>query len=216
MTRKQFFIVAAVLLALAVAAGVWFFQNQQGAPDKQAAMQRLPALTRANTPMFGNADAPVHIVEFVDPACGTCREFYPFIKSLMAAHPGKIRVSMRYAPFHQGSDQVVKALAAARLQGQFQQTLETLFANQEVWVHNHTANVDQTWPLLERLGLDMTRLRADMVSPEIANIITQDLSDANTMGVTMTPEFFVNGKPLPSFGYDELKKLVDDAVANVK
>jgi len=29
----------------------------------------------------------------------------------------------------------------------------------------------------------------------------------------MTPEFFVNGKPLPSFGYEQLRNLVNDALA---
>jgi hypothetical protein len=32
----------------------------------------------------------------------------------------------------------------------------------------------------------------------------------------MTPEYFVNGKPLPQFGFEELKSLVDQALANAK
>jgi hypothetical protein len=31
--------------------------------------------------------------------------------------------------------------------------------------------------------------------------------------VTQTPEYFVNGRPLPSFGFEQLKKLVDEALA---
>lgn len=59
----------------------------------------------------------------------------------------------------------------------------------------------------------MNRLKADVVRPAVAQLIQQDLVDANTLNVTMTPEFFVNGKPLPNFGFEELKKLVDDALA---
>jgi protein-disulfide isomerase len=62
----------------------------------------------------------------------------------------------------------------------------------------------------------MERLRADMNSAEVAQVVRQDLADANTLGVAMTPEFFVNGKPLPKFGYDDLKLLVEDAVAKAK
>ena len=47
-----------------------------------------------------------------------------------------------------------------------------------------------------------------MNDPEIAKLIEQDLADAKTLNVRKTPEFFVNGKPLPSFGYDQLIKLV--------
>jgi protein-disulfide isomerase len=52
-----------------------------------------------------------------------------------------------------------------------------------------------------------------MTAPEFARVIAQDLDDARALGVSKTPEFFVNGRPLPSFGYDELKALVDKALA---
>ena len=83
-------------------------------------------------------------------------------------------------------------------------------------MQNHHANVDLVWAPLGNLGLDMERLKADMNSPEIAQRIQRDLADANSLGVAMTPEFFVNGKPMPSFGYEQLKTLVDDALAGAK
>lgn len=218
MKQRNIFIAAAVLLIMAFVVGAFFYKNQKAEQAAQMVKQNQMALVRSHSPSFGNADAPVHIVEFFDPACGTCREFYPLVKALMAEHPGKIRLSVRYAPFHPGSDQVVKILEAARKQAQFRQTLEALFAAQPDWVVNHSAQVDSVWKHLDGLGLDMNRIRADMNSPEIAELIAQDLADAKTLNVTMTPEFFVNGKPLPSFGFDELKKLVGDALlsANAK
>jgi protein-disulfide isomerase len=105
-------------------------------------------------------------------------------------------------------------MEAARNQGQFQQVLELLFASQNDWVQNHTAQVALIWGPLNVLGLDMERLKNDVNSPEVAQVIAQDLADARTLNVTMTPEYFVNGKPLPNFGYDELKKLVDDALVS--
>jgi len=214
MKQKSIFTLAAVLLIAAFIAGAFFYKNQKTEQAAQLAAKNQTALVRADAPSFGNADAPVHIVEFFDPACGTCREFYPLVKNLMAAHPGKIQVSVRYAPFHPGSDQVVKVMEAAHKQGKFQQTLEALFASQAVWVQNHTAQVDLIWSPLGGLGLDMERIKSDMNSPEIARTIAQDLADAKTMNVTMTPEFFVNGKPLPSFGFEQLQTLVDEALVN--
>ena len=108
---------------------------------------------------------------------------------------------------------MVKVIEAARNQGQFKQAVEALFGSQETWVINHTAQFDRIWGPLSGLGLDMERLKTDMNAPAVAQLIQQDLADAKTMNVTMTPEFFVNGQPLPNFGFDELKKLVDDAVA---
>lgn len=214
MKQKSIFTLAAVLLIAAFIVGAFFYKNQKTEQAAQLAAKNQISLVRADAPSFGNADAPVHIVEFFDPACGTCREFYPLVKNLMAAHPGKIRLTMRYAPFHPGSDQVVKVMEAARKQGQFQQTLEALFSSQTVWVQNHTAQADLIWSPLGGLGLDMERIKSDMNSPEIARTIAQDLADAKTMNVTMTPEYFVNGKPLPSFGFEQLQRLVDEALVN--
>lgn len=212
MKQKTIFVMAAALLLGLFLAASFLYKNQQSEQAAQLAAKNQVALVRAHAPTFGPPNAPVHIVEFLDPACGTCREFYPLVKKMMADHPGQIRVSVRYAPFHPGSDQVVKLIEAARKQAQFRQTLETLFASQSAWVQNHTANIDLVWPQLKGLGLDMERLQSDMNDPEIAQRIAQDLADAKTMNVTMTPEFFVNGKPLPSFGFDELKALVDEAL----
>jgi protein-disulfide isomerase len=214
MNKKSTFMAGAGLLVLALAVGGFVYKSRSDAQTAQTAAQNQLALVRPHSPTFGDAQAPVHVVEFFDPACGTCADFYPFVKGLMAANPGKIRLSVRYAPFHPGSDQVVKVLEAARKQGQFRQALEALFASQSVWVQNHKAQVDLIWAPLSSLGLDMERLRSDMNSPDIAQLVKQDLADANTLGVAMTPEFFVNGKPLPKFGYEDLKKLVDDAVAH--
>ena len=216
MKQKKLFVLAAALLIAAIALSVFLYLKQSGADSAPVSTQNQAALTRTDTPTFGEPTAPVHIVEFLDPACGTCGDFYPFVKKMMAANPGKIRVSVRYAPFHPGSDQVVKVLEAARMQGQFSQTLEALFASQAVWVQNHHANVDLIWGPLGALGLDLERLKTDMNSPEIAQRVQRDLADANSLGVAMTPEFFVNAKPMPSFGYEQLKTLVDDALARAK
>jgi protein-disulfide isomerase len=91
-----------------------------------------------------------------------------------------------------------------------------LLAAQADWAPHHTAEVARIWPHLERAGLDVKQLRSDMNAPAIANVIEQDLLDAQTLKVAKTPDFFVNGKPLPRFGYEPLKQLVDEALATAK
>jgi protein-disulfide isomerase len=168
---------------------------------------------RAHAPTLGPETAPVTIVEFLDPACETCAAFYPRVKQLMAAHPGQVRLVLRWAPFHPGSDKVVAALEAARRQGRLWPALESLLVSQQDWTVNHRAEPARALARLAATGLDMERLGFDMTAPEIAGAIAQDVADAQTLNVTKTPSFFVNGKPLPRFGWDELQKLVDEAVA---
>lgn len=213
MKKAVLFIIAAVGLLLVFLFGTLIYKSQKSDSAAQLAERNRAHLVRMHSPSLGKDDAPVVIIEFLDPACATCREFYPLVKNMMAANPDRIRLVLRYAPFHDGSDKVVAALAAARKQGKFWPALEALLAAQSEWVLNHKPQVGLIWKHLEGLGLNLEQLRADMNAPEIARMIAQDLEDARVLDVTKTPEFFVNGRPLPSFGYDQLKGLVDKALA---
>ena len=52
-----------------------------------------------------------------------------------------------------------------------------------------------------------------MQGAEVARAVELDVRDGAALGVQATPEFFVNGKPLPSFGWEQLQRLVAEAVA---
>lgn len=211
MKQKTLFIIAAAVLLAAFLAAALIYKN--GGQSGQLAESKRIHLARMHSPTLGPAQAPVQIVEFLDPACETCRAFYPLVKEMMAANPGRIHLVLRYAPFHNGSDAVVAVLESARKQGKFWPTLEALLATQAVWAPHHTPQLALVWQQLEGLDLNLEQLRLDMMAPEIAQLITQDLADAQALNVTQTPEFFVNGEPLPTFGYEPLKALVDAALA---
>lgn len=213
MKNKTIFITALALLAVLFVGGAQWYRSQQAQQAAATAAKNRESLVRPHSPTLGRADARVHIVEFFDPACETCAAFYPRVKRLLAGHRDEIRLTVRYAPFHQGSDEVVKALEASRRQGRYWQAFEALVAAQPTWVQHHRARAELIWPVLARAGLDTTQLQADMQAPEIARIVAQDLADARTLGVSKTPEFFVNGRPLPSFGWDQLQTLVDEELA---
>ena len=212
MNKKTLFIVAMAALLVVFGSGTLFYyvmNENQVAPLPEV---KQATLIRMHSPTLGKVDAPVVIVEFFDPACETCAAFYPRVKEVMSANPDKIRLVLRYAPFHKGSDKVVALLEAARKQGKFWPVLEALLATQADWAPHHTPQLSLVWKHLEGLGLNLEKVRADMAAPEIANVIAQDVEDARILNVTKTPEFFVNGRPLPSFGFEQLKKLIDAAL----
>ena len=213
MNQKSLFVGAVIALIVVFAGAAWLFNTAKGGGNGTVPATTLATLDRAHAASVGPADAPVVIAEFLDPACETCAQFYPAVKDMMAANPGRIRLVLRWAPFHDGSRNVVAMLEAARKQDKFWPALETLLATQRVWAANHTADVDVAWQQLGALDLDLQQLRADMGAADVQQIITQDIADAAALNVTMTPEYFVNGKPMPSFGYAQLKQLVDEALA---
>jgi protein-disulfide isomerase len=210
--QTRLFVFAAAFLLLAFVAGAVVFKNQKSNEAARAYQRDKSTFVREHSPAFGNPAAKVEIVEFLDPACETCKEFYPLVKKLMAANPDRIRLYVRYAPFHNGSDYVVKILEAAKRQGKFWETLDAVFAAQASWAPHHNPQSHLVWNHIGGVGLDIIRLRQEMNASEIEKIIQQDLADAKALNVKMTPEFFVNGKPLPSFGYEQLRDLVVEAL----
>ncbi len=197
----------AVALLLAVLLGSLLYKrgdSSSGSGSQEAALASLQA------PTLGDAGAKVHIVEFMDPACETCAMFFPLVKRVMAENPGQIRLSVRQVAFHNGSDYVVRLLEASRKQDKYWQTLEALLATQAQWAPNHTVEPELVKVVIDGLGLNMGQLMADMNSPEVAERVQQDARDAITMKVTATPEYFVNGRPLPSFGTQQLLTLINE------
>ena len=177
-------------------------------PSQAEDQARQAALASEHAPTLGPADAKVHIVEFLDPACGTCAMFYPMVKGWMAEVPDGIRLSIRHVPFHDGVDYAVRVLEASRNQDKYWETLETLLASQRQWVNNHVVQPERVLPALAGVGLDMEQLQADMNSAEVQQRMDKDRQDSKVLKVVATPEYFVNGRPLPSFGQEQLANLV--------
>ena len=209
MNNKTLFSGVAALIAVIFFAAVAVYKSNQ---PSSIANNLLLALERTNAPEKGGHSAKVTIVEFFDPACETCMQFYPLVNNLVKKYQGKVKVVMRYAPLHQGSETVVKMLEAAHMQDQFWPAAELLFTNQQHWVDHHVSNPTKALAGIKTLALDFDKLDKDWQSSQVAKIIAQDIKDGQTLKVRATPQFFVNGKPLVVFGYQELVNLVEEAI----
>lgn len=214
--NRRGLVAATVVLAVAAFAAVSYFYYRAINPPQAAPVAAADHLVRPHSPVTGLADAPVTIVEFFDPACPSCRAFYPFVKRIMAEFPKDVRVVMRYAAYHKGSDEAVRMLEAARLQGVFEPVLEALYAAQPEWADQRAVNMNKAWEAAVRAGLDDGKARQIMNLPDITANMKQDADDAVAAKVDGTPTFFVNGKPLPSFGAEQLYALVKSEVASAR
>ena len=215
-TRKLLALAVLLILGLAFYFGMDAYRDRTQAEQDTRVAVEGSRLVRMHTPIIGPQNAPVTIVEFFDPACETCRAFYPIVKQIMAQHPDKVRLALRYAPFHHGSDQVVKLIEAARKQGLYTPVLEALLAAQPEWADHAAPNIGIAFEAAARAGLDMERARQDMETPEIQAVLAQDIEDLTALQVSKTPTFFVNGRSLPSFGPDQLARLVAEEVGKVQ
>lgn len=213
MTNRRTLVLGAGGLALAgFGAAAYVFKSNQASKAPEALQESSP-LVRPHSPILGPANAPVTIVEFFDPACETCRAVYPVVKQIMGNFPNKTRLVLRYATLHKGSDEAAQILETARLQGMFEPVLVALLVAQPVWASHSRPQIEEAWAAAGRAGLDVTRARRERQMPHIVATLKQDMADVATLGIRQTPTFFVNGKPLPSFGMDQLFALVRSEVA---
>jgi len=210
--------VAGILVTLIVVFVAGLFAYRQGTREALDAKATTEAsrLVRMHSPVLGPQNAPVTVVEFFDPACESCRAFYPFVKELMSRHPQDLRVVIRYAPLHPGSDQVIKLLEAAKRQGLYLPVLEAVLQAQPDWADHARPRIELAFQAAERAGLDMARARQDIGQPAMDALLQQDVEDLKALQVRATPTFFVNGRSLPSFGPDPLAQLVAEEVARSK
>ena len=200
--------ITCVVLAFAFVVGSNYYKEQQAEKYGFMAANNAELFVRDHSPTLGSDDAKVFLVEFMDPACETCAAFSPFVKKIMNANPGKIKLVLRYAPFHDGADSFVKIVEAARMQGKYWETLDVMFKSQHIWANHGHWQPEKLWEVLPRAGVDLELIRKDMHSPEIAKIIEQDMADVKALNVQKTPGYFVNGKPLVTFGYQQLYELI--------
>ena len=215
MTRRPL-ILSALVLGLAVfAAAAWYASR----PTPLTAAATIPseqteALLRPYSPILGPDEAPVTIVEFFDPACEACRAFYPVVKDIMSEHGDAVRVAIRYTPFHgEGSEEAIRVLEAARMQGIFEPVLEAILREQPQWASHGAPEPGLLLNIAAGAGLDVEAAQAQMKAPQTMAILNQDRADVEAMGVRQTPTFFVNGRPVDPFGEEALRTLVAEEVA---
>lgn len=211
--RKKLFVGACLGLAAAFALGGWYYRRQKSESLGALAKAQAEPFIRPHSPVLGQDTAKVTIVKFTDPACETCAAFAPFVQRFLEAYPERIRLVVRYAPFHEGAPEVARVLEAARLQGKFWDALHMLYASQHLWTHHHEVKMDAVWKLLPEAGVDAARAKKDYADPALKAAVEQDLADAAALGVTKTPGFFVNGRPLEPFGAQPLADLIRSELA---
>lgn len=209
---KRLILIASVALLALFGGGSIIYKTYQKNKQEESVQKSRELLIRDYSPVYGNPDAPVEIVEFLDPECETCRQFYPIVKDLVNKSNGRVKLIVRYAPFHKNAPFVAKVLEAARKQGKYWEAMTLFFERLPQWGNHHNPKPELIWTYLPELGLNADLIRKDIEDPQIIQNLNTDLADVKRFGVRATPTFFVNGKPLPSFGYKQLRDAVIEAL----
>jgi protein-disulfide isomerase len=189
----------AVLLLLALVATAHAQARRSTRPSfDPATVYKVP---RGAAPSEGPADAPVTVVVWSDFACGYCNRVQATLDEVRRMFPEQIRWIHRTLPLDEDNTVAAEAALAANAQGRFVPMKDRLYGL--------VGRVDRVAVELiaRELGLDMVRFRADLDTHAYRGSIAADVADARALGVSGTPTFFVDGRPV--HGNQPLKVFVE-------
>jgi protein-disulfide isomerase len=160
-------------------------------------------------PRLGPDDAPVTIIEFSDFQCPFCQKSVPVLQELRRIYGDKLRLVYRDFPGqnHASAVPAAEASQCAREQGKFWEYHDLLFNRQAP---------GKPWDFLAlaaELQLDAKAFSGCFNSGQFRAEVNKDLQDGLRAGVTSTPTFFINGRPLVGFHpISEFQRLIDQAL----
>jgi protein-disulfide isomerase len=148
------------------------------------------------SPYLGSPDAPITIVEFGDYQCFYCNKFFHDTEDKIYENYIKTgKAKMIFKDFTIiGQDSVTAAHAAhcAEEEGKFWEYHDTLYNN---WngENNGWASAENQLKFAQEVGLDVDQFSECMASQKYSQQIQASSNDAQTLGLTGTPGFFVIG-----------------------
>ncbi len=159
-----------------------------------------------SSPVKGNANAKVTIIEFSDFQCPYCKKGYETMEKVLELYPNDVKVAFKNLPldFHKEATPAAKAALAAGKQGKFWEYHAELFKNQAKLGAAYYPELAKT------LGLNVDKFKQDMASSEIDNQVKADAALAGQHGIQGTPGFFVNGVAVKgAYPVDHFKMIID-------
>jgi protein-disulfide isomerase len=159
---------------------------------------QAPPIVRVEVPVDGAAirgaaDAPVTIVEFSDFHCPFCKRVQPTLAQLLERYPGKVRLAYRDYPIdglHPQARKAAEAARCARDQGKFWEYHDLLFAGPP------SATPEALERYAGQAGLDVAAFGACLSGGVHRAAVQRDVDEAGRLGISGTPGFFINGRPL--------------------
>ncbi len=182
-------------------------QAEQAARARDALVKNRGALVgHPMSPVSGNPEGDVTLVEFFDYQCGYCKRSLAPVMDLLKNDPG-LRIVWKDLPVL-GPVSTFAALAsmAAHQQGKYQAFHEAVMGAQD------RLSEESVMEIAGQVGLDVERLQQDMADPEIAAYLEETQRLARELGINGTPAFVIGNTLVPgAVDGARLKQLIAEA-----
>lgn len=190
------------------------YQERQEAAQRAQQRESIAALKETleqdpNSPVIGNPDGDVVLIEFFDYHCPYCKRVAPDLRALVE-EDGNIRLVMKELPIlGPPSRYAAQAALAAAKQGKYE---EMHFA-----LMNLQGDLGQltVMKLAQDLGIDIEQLQTDMRDPEINAELRRTYETARALQINGTPAFIIGDQLMPgAMSAAALKQVIAEHRAN--
>lgn len=218
--RIQLIVVAAMVAVISAAMILLAISISQ--PTK---FENLPsAATQDERPFeYGASDAKVTVEAYTDFQCSACKVWHDasqprILNDYIKAGKSVKLVSRPIGFLDTGSSQreshtTAEAAACAADQGRFSDYTTALYGNQPAGRNTNYWTNDRLKQLARTIiGFDSSKFNSCFDSNKYRQKINDDTATARNKGVTATPTFLVNGKPITGADYGELQKAIDEVL----
>lgn len=185
---------------------VQIYQDRQQAAQAETAKSTITA--RSDTlfhdpasPVGGNPDGDVTLVEFFDYNCPYCRVAAPVMTELTKADPNLRVVYKEFPILGPVSEIAARAALAAERQGRYQAFHDGLMQQEG------NLTEDRVFEVAAQVGLDLPKLTRDMADAATDRALQETHALALSLGINGTPGFVIGDQIIP--GAVERKTLED-------
>jgi protein-disulfide isomerase len=164
-------------------------QAEVSANTETAIAKNKEAIFDGKSPITGNPNGKVSIVEFFDYQCGHCQSMAPRLAALLNKDKSVQIVYKELPIFGDVSTYAAKAALAANLQQKYQAVHDALMAAPRGLTH------EQILDIAKNSGLDIEKLKVDIDSPAITEALAKNKTLAENLGIMGTPAFIITTNP---------------------
>jgi protein-disulfide isomerase len=147
---------------------------------------------KRDRPTFGNPNADLVIVGFIDFECPFCQDAFPALRTMMNKYEKDILFIFRnYPVLGDQSSMLAQAGMCVNEQGKFWSFHDRYFPAQ-----GQIQTSESLQSLLLASGVDLNSFSTCISEQKYRNMVQEDIYDALDLGVSGTPTFFINGYKL--------------------
>lgn len=162
-----------------------------------------------NTPVLGDKNAPVMLIEYADYECPYCQQVAPALFKLENEYKGKVAFAFKDTPLpmHPHAQKAAEAARCAGVQGKYWDFHHELFASKKLDLPDLKSDA-------QKLNLDKAAFNSCLDSGSQAAVVKTQSDEAAQLGLQGTPSFFINGRFMSgAASYEQLKDAIEQELA---